>query len=204
MLRDDKGTPATVPGVGGAGGEPDREANAQAPTGAMAQSVPTAERATGDPRGGRPSQNRPQEPVTTAEDLFHETIQHSGDWLREICCDLGSFDLRDGLHAMRAVFGVLREHLPVEEGAHLAAQLPVLVRGLYYDGWRPTFHQRARSHEEFVARVRDNLLGQRPVDPQRACEAVFGALSRHVTRGELEDVRACLPGVLKDLVAAPA
>ncbi len=176
MFRDDKG--GNVPGVGGAGGEPEV---------------------------GRPTTQRPKaEPINTAHDLFNETLQHSQDWLREICCDLGSFDFRDGYHAMRAVFCVLREHLPVQETAHFAAQLPVLIRGVFFDGWRPNHHVRARSPEEFTARVRDELVGTRPIDAEKACRAVFGTICRHVTRGELEDVRACLPGTLKDLISVPA
>jgi uncharacterized protein (DUF2267 family) len=177
MFRDEKG--GHVPGVGGAGGEP-AEAGGNVQT------------------RGRTAQ------VNTANDLFNETINHTQDWLREICCDLGSFDLRDGYHAMRAVFSVLREHLPIEETAHFSAQLPVLVRGVFFDGWRPTHHVRARSVEEFEARVRDALAGTRPVDAHKACQAVLGAICRHVTRGELEDVRACLPGTVKDLISVPA
>ena len=39
--------------------------------------------------------------------------------------------------ALRAVLHRLRDRLSVDGAAHLGAQLPTLIRGVYYDGWKP-------------------------------------------------------------------
>jgi uncharacterized protein (DUF2267 family) len=37
--------------------------------------------------------------------------------------------------ALRAVLHALRDRLTIAEAAHLAARLPMLIRGIYYHGW---------------------------------------------------------------------
>jgi uncharacterized protein (DUF2267 family) len=49
---------------------------------------------------------------------------------------------------LRGYLYTLRNRLPVDEAAHLAAQLPKLLRGVYREGWRPrkspeTYHDAA-------------------------------------------------------------
>jgi Uncharacterized conserved protein (DUF2267) len=38
--------------------------------------------------------------------------------------------------ALRSVLHVLRNRLTPEQAVHLGAQLPLLVRGIFYEGWR--------------------------------------------------------------------
>ncbi|MEU3889714.1 DUF2267 domain-containing protein [Streptomyces sp. NPDC029041] len=59
--------------------------------------------------------------------------------------------------ALRAVLHPLRDHLPVETAVQFGAQLPTLVRGVYYDGWRPADTPVKMSNEEFFARVRSEF-----------------------------------------------
>ena len=50
----------------------------------------------------------------------------------------------------------LRDWLPLNEGADLAAQLPGLLRGAYYEQWRPaTTPVKKRSKADFIARVEE-------------------------------------------------
>ena len=37
--------------------------------------------------------------------------------------------------ALRTVLHTLRDRLSVEEAVQLGAQLPMLIRGFYYEGW---------------------------------------------------------------------
>ena len=47
---------------------------------------------------------------------------------------LGTDDRQDAYRAVRGVLHTLRDRLPVEESAQLAAQLPTLLRGVFYEG----------------------------------------------------------------------
>src|SRR5258706_928036 len=55
--------------------------------------------------------------------------------------------------ALRAVLHALRDRLTVDEGAQFSAQLPMLVRGLYYAGWDPSRVPQKMSRDEVLQRV---------------------------------------------------
>ena len=95
----------------------------------------------------------------------------------------------------------LRDRLTVDEVAQLGAQLPILVRGLYYDQWHHSAGKpdRLRHKEEFLAAVAAGLDDIGPIDPEDATRAVFAVLEHHIAPGEIEDVKAILPTHLRDL-----
>lgn len=133
----------------------------------------------------------------TGLEVFDKTLQTTNIWLQEIMADIGP-DRQRAYHALRAVLHALRDRLTVEEAAHLGAQLPTLVRGFYYESWRPaTNPARERSAEAFLGRVAAGLQNIRPIDPEDATRAVFKVLTRHVAPGEIEDVKQMLPQELR-------
>jgi uncharacterized protein (DUF2267 family) len=72
---------------------------------------------------------------TTGLEIFDTTVQKTHIWLNEIMDELG---WEDNWHraylALRTVLHELRDHLTTEEATDLGAQLPMLVRGFYYEG----------------------------------------------------------------------
>lgn len=114
-------------------------------------------------------------------------------WLDEISDKIGP-ERKLAWHVLGVVLRCLREQLTVEDSAHLAAQLPLIVRGALYDQYRPAIQpDRVRSREEFVRRVGEGLSSVRRVDPQSAIQAVFSVLERHVTAGEIAKMKHALP-----------
>jgi uncharacterized protein (DUF2267 family) len=97
----------------------------------------------------------------------------------------------------------LRDRLPLDQAAHLSAQLPLLIRGLYYDRWDPASPssgiRKDRHQEEFVAHVADELKGMRPVNAAEAMRTVFSVLDSHITKGLADKVASCLPGEIRVL-----
>jgi uncharacterized protein (DUF2267 family) len=94
----------------------------------------------------------------------------------------------------------LRDRLPIQEAAHLSAQLPMLVRGIYFEGWHPRLGtSRERKQAEFLQRVGAELQNIRPINVEQAARAVFGVLARHVTGGEIDEVKQALPKDIRDL-----
>lgn len=136
---------------------------------------------------------------TMGLDVFDRSAQITNIWLNEIADEIGP-DRKLAWHVLGAVLRVLRDRLRPEEAAHLAAQLPLLVRGAYYDQYRPTEQPSAiRSLDEFVARIGDALGNVRPVDPEAAAAAVFAVLQHHVDPGEIGQVRHALPQEIRAL-----
>jgi uncharacterized protein (DUF2267 family) len=90
--------------------------------------------------------------------------------------------------------------LTINLAAHLGAQLPLLIRGVYYDQFEPgRMPSEFRSREEFVAEVAEWLSDTRPVDPNDAIRSVFRVLSRHLSEGQINKVRDALPKSLRQM-----
>ncbi len=133
-------------------------------------------------------------------EIFDSTLQTTHIWLNEIGETLGP-DKQRCYHALRAVLHSLRDRLSVEEAAHLAAQLPLLVRGIYYEGYHPAGKpDKTRTQEEFLQRVESELGQIAPMNSRDAARAVFDVLHRHVTAGEMNKVRLTLPQPIRALM----
>jgi uncharacterized protein (DUF2267 family) len=125
---------------------------------------------------------------------FDSTLQTTNIWLNEVLERLGWQDHHRAYHALRAVLHALRDRLPVDQAAALAAQLPMLVRGFYYEGWHPHGKPvKERHKEEFLAHIAEAFRFDPDVDPERVARIVFQVLSKHVTGGEIEGVKRSLP-----------
>ena len=134
---------------------------------------------------------------------FEKALQKAHAWLKEVGEELGTEDMQQAHAALRAVLHALRDRLMVEEAVQLAAQLPVLIRGIYFEGWTPSkVPVKARHREEFLDLVRHHLGRLDVVEPEKAAPAVFAVLKRHVSGGEIEDVLSSLPAEIRDLLAA--
>jgi uncharacterized protein (DUF2267 family) len=130
--------------------------------------------------------------------VFDETLHKTNTWLKEIAEELDS-DRHRAYQALRGVLHCLRDRLTIEEAAHLGDQLPMLVRGFYYEGWRPVGKpEKIRSREDFLDPVAGNIPHS-PIDPEDATRAVFRVLERHVTSGEISDVIHELPQGIRGL-----
>jgi uncharacterized protein (DUF2267 family) len=135
----------------------------------------------------------------TGLEVFDKTLQTTHTWLDQITSQMGP-DRQLAWHVLGAVLHATRDRLPLELAAHLGAQLPLLVRGLYYDQWRPAAEPlKTRSREEFLARVAEGLAHARPVNAAKAAHAVFGVLDHYVDPGQVRKVRDALPEDLRDL-----
>lgn len=135
----------------------------------------------------------------TGYPTFDRTLQETHDWLNEICETVGP-DRQRAYHALRAVLFALRDRILTEEAFDLSAQLPLLVRGIFWESYRPVDKpDRYRSREEFLGKVSEGLGLQQPMAPEDCARAVFGVLAKHVRPGEVEQVRQALPEDVRSL-----
>jgi len=132
-------------------------------------------------------------------DVFDRTVETTHVWLNELCDEIGP-DKQLAWKVLSTVLHKLRDRLTVNLAAHLGAQLPLLVRGVYYDQFEPgKMPSEFRSRDEFVADVAKWLSDSRPVDPEKAIRAVLGLLSRHVSEGQCHKIREALPKGLRQM-----
>jgi uncharacterized protein (DUF2267 family) len=131
---------------------------------------------------------------------FDRTIHTTNAWLRELMQELGWQDWHCAYRALRAVLHALRDRLPAEEAAAFGAQLPMLVRGFYYEGWHPSRRRRKeRTKEEFFAHIAQELHHDPHIDPEQATRGVFQVVARHLTPGEIQAVQKLLPAAIRSL-----
>jgi uncharacterized protein (DUF2267 family) len=145
----------------------------------------------------------------TGLDVFDRTIHLTNAWLDEIIYWLEETPLslpRDkhaAWHALGVVLRAVRNRVPPELAAHLGAQLPLLIRGIYYDQWRPSeTPKRWRTAEEFLAVIAADLgsLGVVTLDDAAdTADAVFRTLNHHVDPGQVAKIRHALPEEIRAL-----
>lgn len=134
----------------------------------------------------------------TGLDVFDRTLQTTNIWLDDIMAQLGP-DRQLAWKVLSTVLHKLRDRLSVEAAAHLGAQLPLLVRGVYYDQYRPAQQPSGCDRiEDFVAEVAEWLSDARAVDPKAATRAVFFVLLRHLDPGQIAQVQGVLPASIRD------
>jgi uncharacterized protein (DUF2267 family) len=132
--------------------------------------------------------------------VFDTTLYKTHRWLNELMLILNWQDRQRAYLALRVTLHALRDRLTVEETAQLAAQLPMLIRGFYYEGWDPSGKPwKVRHVDEFLARIEQAMPGDLAVDAERIARAVFTVLATKVTEGEIEDVRHVLPAEIRSL-----
>ncbi|MDB6068505.1 MAG: hypothetical protein JWR26_4713 [Pedosphaera sp.] len=132
--------------------------------------------------------------------VFDTTVQKTNLWLKDLMEVLGWEQKQKAYDALRAVLHALRDRLTVDEAAQLGAQLPMLIRGIYYEGWDPNYKpERVRHKDQFLARIRQQFRGDDSIDPEQIARAVFTVLENRVSDGEIQDVESVLPAELKEL-----
>ena len=143
-------------------------------------------------------------------EVFDKSLQTTHIWLNEITEVIGP-DRKVAWKVLSTVLHKLRDRLRVEDAAHLSAELPLIVRGVFYDQFQPSRQPMSCNLEEFIAEVGEWLQDTRPVDPREATRAVFATLSRHIPRGQItktqnalsEDLRAFWQSAAADVTPPP-
>jgi uncharacterized protein (DUF2267 family) len=134
-------------------------------------------------------------------EVFDASLQKSQIWLNDLMRELDWQDKpQNACRALRAALHALRDRLTIEEAVHLGAQLPILIRGVYYEGWKLTGKPvRERHKSEFLDHIAGVFRDDETVDPEKVMRAFFKVLAGHISRGEIENVRHLLPKSLQEL-----
>ena len=137
----------------------------------------------------------------TGLEVFDTTVHKTNSWLKELMQEMHRDDRRKAYLALRATLHALRDRLTVEEVAQLGAQLPMLIRGFYYEGWDPTRKPvKLRDREEFLSLVEAEFRADDTLNPELIARAVFKVLTNRITAGEIEDVKHVLPAEIRSLL----
>jgi len=137
-------------------------------------------------------------------EVIDQSVHLTHEWINEIAGRLDWSSKRSALRLMRVTLHHIRDHLLVDEMAQLSAQLPVMIRGFFFEGWLPKDTPiKERHSKDFVAFITDRMRDTAEYRGGEDIKCVFDLLNARISRGEIEDVRASLPRDLRDLWPAP-
>jgi len=134
-------------------------------------------------------------------DVIDRSVEQAHVWVNDVADEFGTEDHQLAYRILRAFLHAVRDRITVEESAQLAAQLPTLIRGIYYEGWRPsTTPLRYHDRETFLRKIADEALLAGSTEASYAVTAAAAVVRRHVSEGEVADVLAILPAEIRELL----
>lgn len=136
--------------------------------------------------------------MSTGLGIFDTTFQETNIWLKELEAELKPCDRQNAYAALRAVLHVLRDRLPADGVLGISAQLPLLVRGIFFEGWTPMAGPtNIRDPQQFADQVAMGLPPGFPRESAAAVKAVFKVMVHHLDPGEIHKLMGYLPEPLR-------
>jgi uncharacterized protein (DUF2267 family) len=137
--------------------------------------------------------------MSTGLDVFDTTVQQTNLWLKDLMERLG-LDRKHAYKVLGATLHAVRDRIGPDNAVHLGAQLPMLMRGFYYEGWHvAATPSRIRHKQEFLDYVDGDVFRGLGIDPEQAVQAVFEVMASRLDPGEVEKVIRLFPEELRDL-----
>ncbi len=138
--------------------------------------------------------------MTTGLDVFDSTVQESNLWLKDLMTSLKTDDRHRAYRALRATLHAVRDRIGPANAVHLGAQLPMLLRGLYFEGWHmastPTKERHKRAFLDHVGAEAGDALG---AEPEAAVRTVLEVMGERIDPGEMAKLTEMFPTELRDL-----
>lgn len=139
--------------------------------------------------------------MTQAQLEFNSTLQKTNTMLQAVEERFGWENHHRAYVALRAVLQTLRDRLTPEHAAALAAQLPMLVRGFYFEGWRPSKVPVKMNKDEFIGEV------ERQLDPfsydqstEEVIRGVVAIVQDYTDPSEVRKVKKTLPKDIQEML----
>ncbi|MEM8822377.1 MAG: DUF2267 domain-containing protein [Pseudomonadota bacterium] len=131
-------------------------------------------------------------------EVLDHTVQLISEWTNELRERLDWPSSRDALRLLRTALVEIRDRIPHEEVAQLSAQMPLLIRGMFFEGWRPAKTPLEDRHgSTFEAAVEARLGRVSSYRGRPDIAAVFAMLANRISEGELRQVRHALPPAIR-------
>lgn len=126
-------------------------------------------------------------------DVIDRTVAKTYEWLHEVARRAQLEDLHRSYQVLRAVLHALRDRVGPDVAAHLAAQLPLLVRGIFYEGWDPSKTPVRMSLTDFLERVERDAALKGTSKAEDAARAVLAVCWDELGQGTMDHLISVLP-----------
>ena len=136
--------------------------------------------------------------MSTGLAVFDTTVNETNQWLKALETELPPCNRHEAYVAMRAVIHALRDRLSPGGAMRLAAQFPLLLRGVYVEGWRPDETPiRTHTADAFIATVAEGLPRDFPLGAEFVTRSVVAVLWRQMRGGAIEKVKEEIPADIR-------
>lgn len=139
---------------------------------------------------------------------FELYVTKGNEVINRLAYELGT-PKEQAARILKAVLHGLRDRLCLDENFDFLAQLPMVLKAIYVDGWKPRRSRKRSPHlNEFLDEIRTSDVPAAAYDfgndqlAKTRVQQVFRVLSQYISAGELEDVMAGLPLEIKEFVQA--
>jgi uncharacterized protein (DUF2267 family) len=143
--------------------------------------------------------------------MFEEWTHKGNEFIKEVSNEMEIEDNRSTLRIIKAVLHSLRDRLTAFEAKDLVAQLPMLLKAVWCDGWIPGKipDKSIKKKEDLFERVlySSEIVPLKDLenveDAKKAVIAIFSVLKRHLSQGEIDDIATQFPEDIKVLWLQP-
>ncbi|SFK96561.1 DUF2267 domain-containing protein [Geodermatophilus ruber] len=134
-----------------------------------------------------------------SSDPLAHGVQTAQLWLRTVAIHLGTEDEQFAYRVLRAWLHRVRDRLGIDVAAHFSAQLPLVLRGLFFEGWVP--HQVPVRYDpgRFTAALAQEALIPEP-RARTAAAQVTAAFEELTSTDQIDHLVAQLPAGLRDVL----
>ena len=140
----------------------------------------------------------------TGLEVLDRTWQKTHEWVNELRNRLDWSSDRDTLRLLRVTLHQIRDRIHVNEAAQLSAQLPLLIRGMFFEGWQPHLGPPpGRRAADLVNAIEHHVGDVVEYRGQQDIVTVFKLLNSRISVGEVNDIRANLPEDIRALWPEP-
>jgi uncharacterized protein (DUF2267 family) len=130
----------------------------------------------------------------TGLQVFDRTVQETNRWLKIVMEELETDNRQVAFSALRIGLHAVRDYIGPIHAVQLGAQLPMLLRGAYYESWRLSDGaMEAQGYEALLDRVEAELPPNADISAEAATEATFAALVESLDPGEVQKLAKLLP-----------
>jgi uncharacterized protein (DUF2267 family) len=136
--------------------------------------------------------------------LLKKNIDKIYEWIKDIEERLAwdDEDNSKALSVLRSTLHVLRDNIPLNNLANFSAQLPIVIRGLLFEGWQPKNSiLKTRRKEDFLEHIFYNLPdSHRDINIEQAVIIVFRTLADKIDAQEIEKIKKVLPSSIREIM----
>ncbi|OBG92799.1 hypothetical protein A5697_00215 [Mycobacterium sp. E3251] len=126
-------------------------------------------------------------------------IDAAHTWVNDVAKEFDTEDREFAYRVLRAWLHTLRDRLTVEASAHFAAQLPDLIRGVFYQAWNPTAVPDKYDAKAYAVRFsREANIALEDVG--KAASATTAAVLHHLPVAQIDKALGQLPMEIRKML----